>query len=92
MEKDGKLNYVLVVNVSHSASLYYYTGYFKNVSTLSSSMPNYLPNNTKDYSLAMKLMFEDEAENMCEILNEMQCSFQYHVEEHIYVLPHVTEK
>lgn len=78
MEKGDILDYVIISDVSDKVQPYYYCGYFeKNV-----------PVHTQDYTQALKLAYEDEAEILCEKLNvalkDIKIGFHYHVEEHKY--------
>ncbi len=72
-------NYVLVIDVSDTGELYYYTGLFK----------NNCPVNTTDYLRAAKFIFEEEAEvlaiNMNKLMYDTKIALSYHVEEHMYM-------
>ena len=96
--KNDMVNYVLVCDISDNGQLYYYTGYYKHVpgsydksvtakygSQKQLSVPTYLPNNSTEYTEAVKSPFKDEAEMLCAKLNENNFSFKYHVEEHMYM-------
>lgn len=74
MEKSGAISYVLVVDVSDTGNLYYYTGIFDND----------IPINTINYIEALKMQFKDECEILCNKLNDKNKYFLYHVEEHGY--------
>jgi len=77
----------LVTDVSDNGQLYYYCGYFKdaffpkNVQKVVK-----IPANTNNYMLAMKIPYKEEAELICEKINEQHMMpFKYHVERHMYM-------
>lgn len=72
--KSGFTSYSLVTDVTDNGQLYYYGGYF--------AFSN--PFNTNNYSLALKIPFKEEAEELCKKLNVHNKLFTYHVEEHQY--------
>lgn len=74
-KKEGFVSYVLVTDVTDNGRLYYYAGYYKFSR----------PYNTNDYTEALKIPFEDEAQTLCDSLNRHNKSFTYHVEDHMYM-------
>ena len=76
--------YSLVCDVTDNGQLYYYTGYFKPVD-INSVLARWLPENTNDYIRAAKFAFSEEAEMLAINMNKQQTTFQYHVEEHMYM-------
>lgn len=83
----NSVDYVLVCDVVPNNALWYYAGYFTKLAS------NYetLPKNTNDYTQAMKIPYRDEAQEICDEINNLtqqgvKSPFIYHVEEHMYFL------
>lgn len=77
--------YVLVADVSDNGRLYYFDGlrydldYF-----IKTSKKLAVPINTQEFNKSKKFIDKQQAEKICEYVNEEQKSFKYHVEEHSY--------
>ena len=82
MNKKNAISYVLVADVTDN-KLYYYAGYFeliifgKNIIQIAKC--------TDDYTKALKIQFNDEAELLCIEVNKNSNSNKFHVEEHMYI-------
>lgn len=88
IKSNTKVDYVLVCDVSPGSELYYYTGYY--IPVISNSL---IPQNTNEYSKAMKIPYKEEAQEICNEINkqaltktkEIKSYCTYHVEEHMYI-------
>lgn len=74
MPTHNEVDYVLVLDVSDNTKLYYYSGYYQHG----------MPINTQEYTEAVKFPYKDEAQLLCNKINNQKGAFQYHVEEHAY--------
>lgn len=74
-ENGNIVDHVLVVDVAQDAGLFYYCGYFKNG----------VPVNSTEYTDAVKIPYKEEAQRLCDKMNEFNSHFKYHVEDHMYM-------
>jgi hypothetical protein len=84
--KQGLPTYSLVCEEPIGGQLYYYTGRFLPIDT-DTILTQWYPENTTDYTMALKMSFRDEAEDLCKKIsvNISKFSMKYKVEEHMYM-------
>ncbi len=78
VDKSNILCYVLVAN--DAIDLHYYEGYC----IYSEYLKMIIPQCSRNFTDAVKIIFKDEAEALCKIVNG-HYEIQFHVEEHMYM-------
>lgn len=82
--KGKLLDYVLVANVVYPVPNYY-SGYWNKAEQTEGIIETlYYPVGTYDYTKAMKIAYKDEAQTICDEINNQMKFDYYRVEEHCY--------